>query len=271
MALVALALLLPATGWAGVVVDIEHHEEGEPTTTGRLFLDKSLLKMVANSEGQGEPELIYQGSQARMLIVDHESKSFMSIDAETMQHLADQMAGIQAQMEQALSQLPPEQRQAAEQMMKQRMSAGMPGSDAAPLDVQVVKLQGKEGRQDKQGKPCQAYDVSINGELKSRIWATDWKNVDIGAQDFSAFAEMAEFFQKLMQSMPSMASENSTELFSGLHEIDGFPMLVEGFTKGVVDSQTIFGEPKAEKLDAATFEPPAGYKEHSLQKELSNQ
>jgi hypothetical protein len=195
----------------------------------------------------------------------------MSIDAETMQHLADQMAGIQAQMEQALSQLPPEQRQAAEQMMKQRMPANMPGSKAAPMELQVVKLEGKQGKQDKQGKSCQAYDVKIDGELQSRIWATDWKNVGISAQDFAAFTEMAEFFQKLMQSMPAMASENSTELFSGLQEIDGFPMLVEGFTKGVVDSQTMFGEPKSLKLDAATFEPPSGYKEQSMKEELSNQ
>lgn len=267
LALVALAMLVPATSQAGVVIDIEHHEAGEEITNGRLFLDKGVLKMVANTEANSEPELIFQGSQARMLIVDHEHKSFMSIDAEMMQQLADRMAGVQAQMEQALSQLPPEQRQAAEQMMKQRMPAGMGAANATPLDLQVLAL---DGKQEKQGKSCRGFEVKINGELKSRIWATDWQNVDIDKQDFAAFVDMAEFFQKLMQSMPAMASDNSTELFSGLQEIDGFPVLVEGFTDGVADSQTIFGDPKVQKLDAATFAPPAGYKEQSMQENLSN-
>ena len=259
--LVGMAILLPATAFAGVIVDIEHRQDGEPTTNGRLFLDKGVLKMVADTETRGEPELIYRGSEERMLIVDHERKSFMSIDLVTMQQLADRMAEMQAKMEQALSQLPPEQRQAAEQMMKQQLPAGVSDADGTPVDLKVVAL---EGKQEKQGKSCKGYDVKINGELQSRIWATDWKNVGIGPQDFSAFVEMAEFFQKLMQSMPAMASENTTELFSGLNEIDGFPVLVEGFTNGVADSQTVFGEPQVEKLDAATFKPPAGYKEQSM-------
>ena len=260
---VVLAVLLPATGQSGVIVDIEHHEgDNEPVTSGRLFLDKDLLKMVPDTDGKDEPELIYQGSKARILIVDHNRKNFMSIDAEMMQEIADRMAGMQAQMEQALSQLPPEQRQQAEAMMKQRMPAGMQGTDAAPRQLEVVALKGKK---DMLGKPCQGYEVNIGGELKSRIWATEWKNVDIGPEDFAAFASMARFFEKLMQSVPMMSEQVTTELFSGLDEIDGFPILVEGFTDGVADSKTIFGEPRTQKLDAATFEPPADYKEQLMQ------
>jgi hypothetical protein len=268
MGLVVLAFIVPAITQAGVVVDIEHREVGEETgTSGRLFLDKGLLKMVSNTKAENEPELIYQGSQARMLIIDHSQKSYMSIDAAMMQQLADRMAGVQAQMEQALSQLPPEQRQAAEQMMKQRMPAGMPGADSKPIDLRVVAL---DGKQQKNGKSCKGYEVNIDGALKSRIWATDWKNVEIGPEDFTAFADMAAFFQKLMQSIPMMATQNTTELFSGLHEIDGFPIVVEGIADGVVESTTVFGEPRREKLAGSTFEPPTGYKEQSMQDAMSN-
>ena len=77
--------------------------------------------------------------------------------------------------------------------------------------------------------------------------------------------EMAQFFQKLMESVPAMAQQNSTDMFSGLEQVEGFPVLVESFADGELESQTIFGKPQRQDLDAATFEPPSGYREQTMQ------
>ena len=65
-----------------------------------------------------------------------------------------------------------------------------------------------------------------------------------------------------------MAQEDSGDLFSGLHQINGFPVVVESYEGDDLVQETIFRNARREDLDAATFEPPAGYKVQSLQDQM---
>jgi hypothetical protein len=199
-----------------------------------------------------------------MLIVDHKEKTAMSIDAETMREFVAQMQMMQKQMQDALSQLPAEQRQAAEEMMKQRMPAGM-AQMGEPTKVEVVAL---DGTRKKDGRTCRGWEVRIDGKLQSTIWASEWKDVEIDKEDFKPFMDMAAFFEELLQSMPMMADEGSTELFSGLDEITGFPVVVETHENGEIVEETFFRNARRQDLDDQTFQPPAGYTMQNLKDQM---
>ena len=148
--------------------------------------------------------------------------------------------------------------------MQQRMPAGMSG-DAAKMKFEVSKTDRKEKHE---GKPCQAYEVNLDGELQSVIWATDWSNVDASKDDFKAFREMAAFLGELVQSLPMMAEDGSPDMFPGLDKIEGFPVVIQEYDDGELVSETFFRNPHREKLDAKEFEPPAGYTAESMQDQM---
>lgn len=264
----ALAALATAPLTAGVVYEVEttRHSGSRGAETSTISVQGPNLKMEIQSGRKGdEGEVIFRGDRKQMVVVDHDSKSYMVMDEAALQAIGGQMQQAMKEMEKALEGLDPEQRKMAEQMMKGRMGGAAPGAPARPR----IEFRRTSERATHAGYPTVRYDMLRDGEKVEEMWVTDWSNLEGSGEVKEAFEGMAAFYRDLMDSLQQMAGpmgamfgdDNPMERFS---EIDGFPVLSRSFEGGKLESETVLKSADRRTLDPSEFEPPAGYKRQSM-------
>ncbi len=268
-----LALLLgfsiSAAAAAGVVYEIEvtDHTESPPRTEStQMSVEGRLLKMGTVGKGQRAPgHVIYRGDRREMVIVDHEDKTYVVMDEETLKAIADQMGQMMARVQEALKNVPEAQRAAVEEMMKGRMP-----DTAAKRAPAEVRRTGEQG--DQMGYPCVKYEVLRGGKVTQELWVTDWSNLEGSAEVRQLFGEMAAFFKQMMDAFASAAGELGgmvgglgDSMFALFDEIDGFPVVTRDLgADGALDEESTLRSTRRRTLDPDEFEPPAGYKRRTM-------
>jgi hypothetical protein len=260
--LLAAALALPAA-FAGVVFEIEtkHHESGLKATAYTYAEGRNLkMDILAGEGGSGKGSVIYLGDRREVVVVDDDDKTYTVVDEESMQQIASQVSGVMDQMQEALKNVPKEQRTAVEEMMKQRMPSQMPERSKSVLRK-------TSDRTDKHGYPCVRYEILHDGHKIRELWVTDWSNVEGGREAVDAFEGLAGFFTELLDSIPDFGDGGPgvDQAFEHLKEIGGFPVVSLGFAEdGSLEDESSLRSSRRQTLDPATFEPPAGYKRRSM-------
>jgi len=267
-----LGLLAALPVIAGVVFEIEvtdHGESSAQVSSIEAMVEGNNLKMDLSSFSDTQGELIFLGDSREMLVLDHQNKSYHRMDEAMIQGLASQLQQAQKMMEEALKNVPEEQRAMVEEMMKKNMpdaagvAAGESGSDTAK-GSEVVKT---SERAEKNGYPSVKYEMHFGGGRTSELWVTDWKNVEGGSEVFGAFEGLAEFVREMVDSMPAFVQRMSAAdaSFAHLNELGGFPVLTREFAEdGTLTSETTLHSAKRQAIEAGAFEPPAGYRQQAL-------
>lgn len=261
-----LPFTMAAPAVAGVVFEVEakDHDASPPRVeTSEMAVQGRNLKMgIASGGHRAQGAMIYRGDRREMVVIDHADKSYMVIDEETMRQLADQMAGINDQIAEALKSVPEDQRAKVEKMMQQRMPAQPPQRSQSE-----VRKTGERGSH--AGYPCVRYDVLRDGQKIRELWVTDWGNVEGGDAVKEVFLDMAKFFEELMDA--TQDTMGGSDLFAGgenpvegFTELDGFPVVTRSFEGGDLESETRLRSARRQSLDPAGFEPPAGYKRRQM-------
>jgi hypothetical protein len=155
--------------------------------------------------------------------------------------------------------MPEDQRKMIEEQMKGRMP-GL-GQQAPP----VVETRKTEETKTISGYKCVCYENLVDGEKKSQIWVTDWKKAGVPAESFEVFKKMSRFFQEMLASMPAMAQQAAgDQMFQGMDDVDGFPVLFESYEGSEVTREVLFKEVEKKTIDPSTFEIPEGYEAAEL-------
>src|SRR3990172_11831902 len=68
-------------------------------------------RMRTDSGGEDPTSVIFLGATDEMYVIDHAKKSYLLMDRKTMEAMANRMSEAMKQMEQALADVPPEQRE----------------------------------------------------------------------------------------------------------------------------------------------------------------
>jgi len=246
---------------AGVVFEIETRDHGQSppkTETSYFAVEGRSLAMIFRSQGNQEDMVIFLGDRREMIVVDHARKSYMVMDAQTMQrmaaHIKQTMDQARAKMQQTLQGVPQAQRALLEKKMKEQM----PGQ----LSQSVIHKVGD--RADMHGYPCVLFEVVRNGRKIREVWVTDWSNIEGGRELRPVFNEMSDFFRTLTESMPP-AGENPSVLheniFASIQELGGFPVASRDYAAdGTIESESALRSSEQKQIDPAAFKPPAGYK-----------
>lgn len=257
------AALAVAPALAGVVYEIEvkDHEQSPPKTssTEAAVEGKNLKMSIAQGATGGKGDMIYRGDRREMIVVDHEDKSYMVVDQAAIETLAGQVSSAMSQMQEALKNVPEEQRAMVEQMMKQRMPQQAP-------ERPTTELRKTGERATHGGYPCVKYDV-LRGDRKVReLWVTDWSNIEGGNDVVGVFEDMAGFFQEMMDALPDFGQTAAADAaFAHMTEIGGFPVVTREFgDDGSLEDESTLRSARRQSLDPADFEPPAGYKRRSM-------
>ena len=256
-----LVFLSPAApALAGVVYEIEVTDHAKTETHEMSAQGKRLLMgLPTDAQGVGS-EVVYNGDERHLMILDHEKKSYLVFD----QAMIDQISGITQQMKQMLESVPESQRGAIEEMMKQKMPQQGAQSSLAKLTAEKTS-----DKAEKAGYPCVKYILKRDGVKTSEVWVTDWSNVEGGKEIMGVFEDMADFVHEMMESISSGLGSMAGQLDQGflgvLSEIDGFPVVTLQFADdGSVETESTLRSATERKLDPASFEPPSGYKRQQL-------
>jgi hypothetical protein len=227
------------------------------------LVDGKDLKMTITSGGdQKKNDMIFRGDRREMVVVDHDDKSYMVIDEAMIESISDQLSGYEAQMREALKDVPPEQRAMVEQMMKGRM----PSPAKAPARSKV-EFRNTGERDTKNGYPSVKYEATTDGRKTLEYWVTDWDNVDGGDDAVEAFQAMAGFLTQMLDSMPSFGVDEDADdnPFEHMNEMDGFPVLTyEYASDGSIASESSLRSSTQRTVDPVEFEPPSTYKRQEM-------
>jgi hypothetical protein len=248
---------------AGVVFDIEVRdlEQVPPAKEWvQMAADGSMLKMdVASTAGRGGGDVIFRGDRRALLVIDHDDRSYTVMDEATVQRMGAQLSEAQIQMQEAMKNVPPEQRAMVEKMMKDRMPQAM--------ETVQSELRATGDEAEVRGYPCVRYEVYAGGVKTREIWVTDWANIDGGEQAREAFEGMAVFFSEMMDQVAGMSQGlgGGSHAFQYLNQMDGFPVVTTEYDNyGVKTGQSLLNSVSEKALDPALFDPPPGYKQRTM-------
>ena len=263
---VLMAVLMTAPAFGGVVFEVEttDHTGSDPQASlAKVWADGDLLKASIASSGQTEDgEMIYRGEKREMIVVNHGEQTYFVIDDAMIQAIGGQLSQAMQQMQEALKDVPPEQRAMVEQMMKKNM----PQMDEPAKSKTEMKK--TSDRAKKNGYACTRYEVFENGKKVRDVWVTDWDNVEGGSEVAASFKGLSEFIQGLLDSLSSlggmaggMASQFNVDSFAFMKDLDGFPVVTQEFgADGSIQSESVLRSAERRTFDPADFEPPKGYR-----------
>ena len=191
---IILAFLLTAQADAGWVIE-QVTRSGGTAPPGNVGPDRQVVIMSANR--MKTTSLDPSGKPTAAWIMDLEAQSLSRIDyqrqtvatgkvqdyADSMQAARTQMTAAMKQMQQVLKDIPPEQRQKMEQMMRQHLPSATPaGGTAEPCPEPKLEVRPTGQTAEIAGYPAARYDVLEDGKLRTELWLskaiTAWKEID---------------------------------------------------------------------------------------------
>jgi hypothetical protein len=183
----AFVLTAARLGAADGVLIVEKHTGAGTTETSQIQIEKT--KMRAERGIGGRPQVIVFDSDAQVIrIIDPERKTYREMTKADVDRIGSQMSGAMALMQEQMKNLPPEQRERMEALMRGR---GMAGGMA-------VKTEYRRNGTDKVGKwRCDKYDGYKKDEKVSEICTVAPAALGLTLGDFEITKQAAQFFQQL--------------------------------------------------------------------------
>lgn len=246
--------------------DNEFFESGDSYITVTKVDGNRMRIDTQSMEGELANTAMFLGETDEMYMIDHKKKTYMVIDKEQVEAMVSQLSEAMKQMEEALAQVPPAQREMMERMMKGKM----PGANYEPPAPQVVTDLGESGSVN--GVGCQWKQVTRDDKLERKVCVADPSSI-AGADEMVALAhEMRDFAEGLMQlaqsasNMPMMGGGTMATVGAGMTaELNGYPLIAEDYDgEGKLIRRATFGSADGVSVADEEFTPPSGYKKQSM-------
>jgi hypothetical protein len=253
--LLALLLCLGMTTplYAGVIMTMvdNHSQHPGDQSTNRIYLDKDRVRMEITGSSDNRVAL-YRQDKNLFWILDLKEKTYLEFTKADVERMGQQMDGAMKQMEEAMKDMPPEQRAMMEGMMKGKM----PASESKVTFKKVAS-----GQQVGQWT-CAQYQGDRNGKKVQDVWTTDWKSLGITESDFTVLMEMSKFWEGLSKFATShfkISGDQAAE-----DQYPGVPVKTVDYEDGKAAGSSELQGVQRQDLDAAMFNLPAGFKKEAI-------
>jgi len=252
---------------AAVVLEVEtrdHRTSPPQTQSSQVTSDGRTLAMgIMRGRTSTEGGMIYRGGRREMVVVNHRDQSYMVLDKQTMQQLTGQLNQAMGQMQDAMKNVPENQRAMMDQMMKDRI----PAQQAPKRSPDQVRR--TNDRNTVYGYPAVRYEIWRDDRKIRELWVTDWRNIEGGQEVAALFAEMGGFMEEMTSSLPGggggPAKGLEDSIFTVMSQVDGFPVGVRDYRPdGTIERESALRSAKSERLGPDAFEPPAGYRRQEM-------
>lgn len=247
--------LMSAGLWAGVVVQATvTNLPSNESYPQKMWARDGHLRMDVEDPGEDNMSVLFLGD--RMVIVNHDERTYLEMDEATMREVGSKISEAQRQLDEQLKNLPPAQRQMMEKMMKERMGSMM-GDVMEPPEVE------RAGSGSAAGYGCTRYNVLRKGEKMVELCAAPPSALEGGQELVETFQAMTAFLQEFLQSIPQ-AAEMAQGFMGAFAEIDGFPVMSRRFENGTAVEETEINSIESASLSGDLFAIPAGYKQQKI-------
>lgn len=245
-----IALFATSSAYAqGVVMVMNQTPGGGQPTQVRMQLDSTHARTEIRDQGQ-QMTVTYDAAAKVMRMIDNAKKTYTEITEQDIK----QMAGMMAQMQAQMKNMPPE---VQKQMAGRGGMPGMPGA-GAPQARTTYKRTGSS----KVGQwACTTYDGFRGAEKVAEVCAAE-SGVNVTAADFQVIQQLAD----MMKSMAPPGALDQIATF-GTVESQGFaglPVRTVSFQNGKPVSTTELVELRREAIPASVFAVPAGFKKQDM-------
>lgn len=255
MILILLCLAITAPLWAGVLMTTVDQRADNPDnqSTSKLYLDKDRLRMEMT--GKDENKLvIYRQDKDLFWIISEKDKTYTEFTKADMDRMQQQMEGASKQMEEAMKNMPLEQRA----MMEGRMK-GMT-SHAASKEVYKKVASGQKVGQ----WTCAQYEGDTEGTKASDVWTTDPKSLGLTKEDFDVLKDMSKFWEGMAKGGSKLFKIDEAEKDT-LGHFSGVPVKTVYYSDGKVSHTNELKSIERKNLDASLFELPADYTKQEME------
>lgn len=233
-------LLIPLIAAAPALADIELKYSDDTT----ILVRDDRVRL-----GDTESYMLFEKGKETFLIVDNNEKTYMEI---TENFMSDLTSSMNAQLEQMLSELPPEQRE----MYRESMEAMMP-SPSRKNEVQMsVRATGE--KDEVAGFSCREAVVSYGGTnaaFDQSLCVADPDDLGMSDDDLAMMTAA-------MKSISGIVGYDEESSFMDLEELGGVPVRSASDDVGI-DSELV--SVSNDSIDAERFEVPDGYRKVSIE------
>ena len=166
---------------------------------------------------QGDHAMLYRSDEDAMYMIDHERREYTRMGAAEIERLGATVRDAMAQMEQALANVPPAQRQMVEQMMAKQM-----GGALMPT-IEMIELGGSEAA----GYACRRFETRVNGRASQRSCAVEPAALDLGSAEAATLSRFQAHMSAMARSMGDALGGSALNLPEGawvpvqLEDLDG--------------------------------------------------
>ncbi len=232
-------------GWsaaAGVRVETEQREPGSEAALGRTvyYLDAGRLRLEAQSEEGEDVVIIFHADRSLAWLIDQREGTYVELTPEKIAKLREQLQAQRQQMEKELAKLPPEQRQAIEQMM-----GGGPGG---PSNISY-RAAGHDEKVD--SFVCTRYEVLQQDERTAEIWAAPLDQLQISPEEFKTLTDLGRLLEPLGEQGPVGQIKQMTSM-------EGFPVRSVSYAAGQAIAEQRVVKAERTTLEPSLFELPRG-------------
>ena len=249
--LAAAACLMAGQAWAadGLVLVQSVTTGGGAAMTHQIDIDAHRMRTESGGGPAGSQVFIFDGTRQVMIMVNEGNKTYSEINKADLDALSGQMSAAMSQMQEAMKNMPPEQRARMEAIMKGRMGGAGAAAPAKPVYRKVGT--------DKVGKwACDKYEGTTNGQKTSELCTVDPKVLGLNTADFAVTREFAEFFAKLIPAGAAQAFRVGSAEDQGF---SGVPVRSVFYNNGQPMITSEITDIHHQAFTDATFQPPAGF------------
>lgn len=252
--------LISTTLNAGEVVEVTSKDltAKNPTEeTLKFFFSDGFMKMNSDEDS----DFIFNGNDSNMMVISHSNKTYMVFDQSTASNIKNEIDKV---MEEALAQVPPEQRAMVEQMMKKQMQ-GMGAAPQAQAEEPKTEIR-EAGRSDIiNGYACDYYEAYNSNQKDAEFCIASWSSIGASDNIQKSFIGMSEFMEGFLKQISQLAPMKTNDNpFAYMKEMNGYPVFTRNFSKGAATDETTLKSITQQDIDKSFFIAPADYTKQDI-------
>ncbi|MGI9534100.1 MAG: DUF4412 domain-containing protein [Thermodesulfobacteriota bacterium] len=254
-----LFVLLTYSSVSGIVMDQVRYElkEAGKKDKGVLLIqnNKMLFKDTTNNVST-----LFDFDKDQMIVLDHNKKTYTVIDPkEFVKAVEEYTVKMEEYRKKHLENLPPEQRELVEKMIKEREAeSGLQRNTKI-----VISVKNTEQTEKIAGYTSKKYDVMYNENLNEEIWLTNDLNIQ-KELDINKMSSLMNEFKKVNKRLGDNSVKNE-DAFINLFKEGGFPMktIDHSFGESVYVEEVV--DVNQKDIPVTEFDLPKGYEERTVQ------
>ena len=209
--------------------------------------------------GDKRAKMLFKNSAKELVVIDHETKSYMVMDEETAKKLEQQMGQVQEQMDAMMQQMQQQMQNMSEEQraqLQQMLGDKMPmGAANKPIETTVQQ----QGTDTVAGVTCTKMMVLVNDKPSGDVCVATAGVLGIDTDDYDSMVSATDAVRNFVERVSGRNDNDAVTM--NLRAMKGIPVRMRDLVDG--DTSILESRSTAE-LDAQLFTVPAGYQQKDM-------